>query len=254
MRSSPWLQQRRSESAPPAQRPRDPPSISAKDQDESTERLLRPTESALYRQSLYWKLDSFMDKGFHSWSKMDLFSDCKRCMWGPHGSIKSSCKIRPNDVTQIGLPPLSGQQCVVGDPIRSSLQTPLISTSMRTGRSRNPVRASMRYGVSTSNGHRTARGETSCSVNFPISQMARSATQYSINAWSHFFRDISDNIHNQQTVLLCQRKQRFERKTTQTWNRSHIINWLKECSIHRTGYYLYSILLKVLQIFVHFYL
>ncbi|GFR87668.1 hypothetical protein ElyMa_004229300 [Elysia marginata] len=114
MRSSPWYHQRRSESAPPNQRPKEPPTISQKQQDEITERISKPTESALYRKSLYWKLDSFMDRGFHSWSKMDLFDDCKRCMWTPDGTIKTnSCKIRPirtstsSSHLNFSLPPLA---------------------------------------------------------------------------------------------------------------------------------------------------
>ncbi|RUS90127.1 hypothetical protein EGW08_002094 [Elysia chlorotica] len=112
MRSSPWFHQRRSESAPPAQRPKEPPAMSQKEQEEITNRISKPTESALYRKSLYWKLDSFMDRGFHSWSKMDLFDDCKRCMWTHDGTIKnSSCKIRPIRTStslnpSLSLPPL----------------------------------------------------------------------------------------------------------------------------------------------------
>lgn len=106
MRSTPWFQPKRSDSAPPVKREKDPPNITMKEQDETTERLLRPTESVLNRQSLYWKLDSYMDRGFHSWSKMDLFADCKRCMWTGNGRLKKSCKIRPVNVT---LPPLIGQ-------------------------------------------------------------------------------------------------------------------------------------------------
>lgn len=113
MRSSPWFHQRRSESAPPNQRPKEPPAISQKEQNEITERISKPTESALYRKSLYWKLDSFMERGFHSWSKMDLFDDCKRCMWTPEGTIKAnSCKIRPIRTFtpshfNVSLPPLA---------------------------------------------------------------------------------------------------------------------------------------------------
>ena len=113
MRNSPWFHQRRSESAPPAQRPKEPPSISQKEQEEITERISKPTESALYRKSLYWKLDSFMERGFHSWSKMDLFDDYKRCMWTHDGTIKtSSCKIRPIRTSgpshlSVSLPPLA---------------------------------------------------------------------------------------------------------------------------------------------------
>ena len=35
-------------------------------------------------------------QGRHSWSKMELFEDCKKCLWTPSGSVKTtSCKIRP---------------------------------------------------------------------------------------------------------------------------------------------------------------
>ncbi|GFO06075.1 hypothetical protein PoB_003258000 [Plakobranchus ocellatus] len=115
MRSSPWFQPRRSESAPPTQRAREPPSISQKEQEEITERISRPTESALYRKSIFWKIDSFMDRGFHSWSKMDLFGDCKRCMWNQNGTVKASCKIRPiltstRSSKNFHLPPLASSE------------------------------------------------------------------------------------------------------------------------------------------------
>lgn len=129
MRDSPWYHQKRSESAPPANKVREPPTITAKEQNDITARLSRPTESALYRQSLFWKLDGFMDKGFHSWSKMDLFDDSKRCMWNKDGAIKRSCKIRPL-IKGRPLPPLmnSSRDIVkscngLRSPVRSECST-----------------------------------------------------------------------------------------------------------------------------------
>ncbi|XP_059163167.1 uncharacterized protein LOC131946425 [Physella acuta] len=110
MRNSPWIHQRGSDSAPPVSRPRDPPAISLSEQDEMVERVSRPTESALYRQSLYWKLDSYMDRGFHSWTKMDLFTDSKNSMYTPEGSIKKTCKIRPVQKVENRLPQLRNNQ------------------------------------------------------------------------------------------------------------------------------------------------
>ncbi|XP_005110770.1 uncharacterized protein LOC101857753 [Aplysia californica] len=193
MRSTPWFHQRRSESAPPVERPREPPSISAKEQDEVTERLLRPTESALYRQSLYWKLDSFMDRGFHSWSKMDLFSDCKRCMWTPDGSIKRSCKIRPLRTSQVALPPLSGRsqhhhnvlstESNGSETTRSSLQTPSTPASHRHSRARHrPSRGHVTWRIGLPpNGTNGIRGQqTRCSLPLPPKPSSRPATHYSI--------------------------------------------------------------------------
>ncbi|KAH9510026.1 hypothetical protein Btru_044862 [Bulinus truncatus] len=103
MRNSPWIQQPRSESAPPIQYLRDPPAISKKEQDEITERVSKPTESALYRKSLCWKLDSFMDRGYHSWTKLNLFKDWKNCMWTPVGSIKTTYKLRPHKLPVLNI-------------------------------------------------------------------------------------------------------------------------------------------------------
>lgn len=126
MRNSPWIQQPRSESAPPVHPVRDPPPISRKEQDEIIERLSRPTESALYRKSLCWKLDSFMDRGYHSWTKLDLFKDWKDCMWTPVGSLKTTYKLRPHRLP--GLTSGHGDDSNCG----STLETPrLCNTSER---------------------------------------------------------------------------------------------------------------------------
>ncbi|KAL8593841.1 hypothetical protein ACOMHN_065318 [Nucella lapillus] len=94
--NSPWTYPSRSESAPPVNRRKAPSSMSVDEQEALSARLSQPTESARFRRALFWKLDGYTDTGSHSWSKMELFEDCKKCMWTPTGSIKrSTCKIRP---------------------------------------------------------------------------------------------------------------------------------------------------------------
>ncbi|KAK6172860.1 hypothetical protein SNE40_016434 [Patella caerulea] len=58
-------------------------------------RVSRPTESSLCKRSLPVTLSSYMERGRHSWSKMELFSDVKKCMWSDSGEIKRTCKLRP---------------------------------------------------------------------------------------------------------------------------------------------------------------
>ncbi|XP_060078838.1 chitin deacetylase 7-like [Ylistrum balloti] len=66
------------------------------EQDELTRRVGRPTTSSRAKVSQTWKLENtFMENGRHSWSKMELFEDCKKCMWTEGGARKVSCKIRP---------------------------------------------------------------------------------------------------------------------------------------------------------------
>jgi len=193
MRSTPWFQQPRSESAPPVQRPKEGSTVSAKDQEEITNRLMRPTESALYRQSLYWKLDSFMDRGFHSWSKMDLFSDSKRCMWTPHGSVKRSCKIRPIHPAMGSLPPLVTGDCTSREgegsaTSRSSLHTPATPSSHRSLSTRHSLRPRGRGVVTWKmggasggvGGARSVQCHVRSSLPLPPPPISRSATQYSI--------------------------------------------------------------------------
>ena len=65
---------------------------------ELNKRLLRPTTSSNAKKSKAWKLENtFMEQGRHSWSKMELFEDCKKCVWTNGGSIKHSCKTRPTE-------------------------------------------------------------------------------------------------------------------------------------------------------------
>ncbi|KAL8612922.1 hypothetical protein ACOMHN_034999 [Nucella lapillus] len=94
--SSPWFQQKKSEGTSSATRPKAPSSMSVEEQEALSARLSKPTESARQRRALFWKMEGFMDTGRHSWNKMELFEDCKKCMWSPSGAIKrESCKIRP---------------------------------------------------------------------------------------------------------------------------------------------------------------
>ena len=73
-------------------------SMSEADIDELNKRLLRPTTSSNAKKAHSWKLENtFMDQGKHAWSKMELFEDCKKCMWTTGGTVKPSCKIRPMD-------------------------------------------------------------------------------------------------------------------------------------------------------------
>ncbi|XP_076446464.1 uncharacterized protein LOC143283920 [Babylonia areolata] len=97
--SSPWFQQKRSDNTPTPPRPKPPSAMSVVEQEALSARLSKPTESARQRSALYWKMDGFMDTGRHSWNKMELFEDCKKCMWTPSGAIKrDTCKIRPTHV------------------------------------------------------------------------------------------------------------------------------------------------------------
>ncbi|XP_076467557.1 uncharacterized protein LOC143298564 [Babylonia areolata] len=94
--ASPWFHRSRSDIAQPVSRPKAPSTMSVDEQEALSARLSQPTESARYRRALFWKLDGYTEGGRHAWSKMELFEDCKRCMWTPSGSIKvTSCKIRP---------------------------------------------------------------------------------------------------------------------------------------------------------------
>lgn len=72
--------------------------------DELNKRLLRPTTSSKAKGSPAWKLDqTFMEQGRHSWAKMELFEDCKKCMWTSGGAIKKSCKTRPTEKKMEGM-------------------------------------------------------------------------------------------------------------------------------------------------------
>ncbi|CAL1539760.1 unnamed protein product [Lymnaea stagnalis] len=127
MRNSPWLHQSRSDSAQPIAWQRDPPSISKGEQDDMVDRISRPTESALYRQSLYWKLDSFMDRGRASWTKMNLFDDYQRCMWTPEGAVKNTCKIRPHE--KVRLPNVTSRHLQTSQSVDSSTHGKAINVS-----------------------------------------------------------------------------------------------------------------------------
>lgn len=71
-------------------------SLSESEIEELNKRLLRPTTSSNAKRTKAWKLDNtFMDQGRHSWAKMELFEDCKKCIWTRNGTIKHTCKTRP---------------------------------------------------------------------------------------------------------------------------------------------------------------
>lgn len=104
--ASPWFQQRnpmvsQAATAAAATVPeRAPSTMTEMEMEELNRRLLRPTTSSRAKVNQSWKLDNtFMDKDRHAWSKMELFEDCKKCMWTNQGTIKSSCKIRPLNPT-----------------------------------------------------------------------------------------------------------------------------------------------------------
>ena len=64
--------------------------------DDLLRRVGKPTLSSKAKVNQSWKLENtFMETGRHSWSKMELFEDVKKCMWTPSGGIKKSCKLRP---------------------------------------------------------------------------------------------------------------------------------------------------------------
>ncbi|KAL4229851.1 hypothetical protein ACF0H5_010243 [Mactra antiquata] len=98
--SSPWFHQTGSGHDIHAHPPKSPSqgSMSEAEIEELNKRLLRPTTSSKAKKSQAWKLDNtFMEQGRHAWAKMELFEDCKKCMWTNDGTIKHSCKTRPLD-------------------------------------------------------------------------------------------------------------------------------------------------------------
>lgn len=71
-------------------------SMSEAEMEELNKRLLRPTTSSNAKKTKAWKLENtFMEQGRHSWAKMELFEDCKKCIWTNNGTIKHTCKTRP---------------------------------------------------------------------------------------------------------------------------------------------------------------
>ncbi|KAH3838373.1 uncharacterized protein LOC127879343 [Dreissena polymorpha] len=79
-------------------------SMSEAEIEELNKRLLRPTTSSNAKRSPSWKLDqTFMEQGRHSWAKMELFEDCKKCLWTSGGAIKKSCKTRPTEKKMEGM-------------------------------------------------------------------------------------------------------------------------------------------------------
>lgn len=98
--SSPWFQQTGSATMLIPQGPRSASQGSMSDQEitELTKRLSRPTTSSQAKKTQSWKLENnFMEQGRHSWAKMELFEDCKKCIWTNSGTVKHSCKIRPTE-------------------------------------------------------------------------------------------------------------------------------------------------------------
>lgn len=78
-------------------------SMSEAEIEELNKRLLRPTTSSNAKKTQAWKLDNtFIEMGRHSWAKMELFEDCKKCMWTHDGTIKHSCKTRPIEKKMAG--------------------------------------------------------------------------------------------------------------------------------------------------------
>lgn len=96
--SSPWFQQTGSATMLQPHVVRSPSSNSMSDKEisELTTRVSRPTTSSQAKKTQSWKLqNNFMEQGRHSWAKMELFEDCKKCIWTPSGTVKHTCKIRP---------------------------------------------------------------------------------------------------------------------------------------------------------------
>ncbi|KAK3099899.1 hypothetical protein FSP39_011480 [Pinctada imbricata] len=105
--TSPWFQQRnplaaQAVAAIPAT-PRAPSNMTEAEVEKITERVGKPTRASRAKINQSWKLENtFMDSGRHSWAKMELYADCKKCMWRDNGSIKqNSCKIRPIVPTKV---------------------------------------------------------------------------------------------------------------------------------------------------------
>ncbi|KAL3878622.1 hypothetical protein ACJMK2_030992 [Sinanodonta woodiana] len=97
--SSPWFHQSSANQAIPpvvVRTPASQSSMSEAEMEEINKRLSRPTTSSAAKISMSWKLqNTYMEKGRHSWEKMELFEDCKKCIWTKNGTVKPSCKIRP---------------------------------------------------------------------------------------------------------------------------------------------------------------
>jgi hypothetical protein len=105
--SSPWFHQTSGQAIPPTgtlvaaqqpvadKSPSNTPPMTEAEMEELNKRLSRPTASSTNKRLMAYKLDSYMDRGRHSWAKMTLFQDCKKCMWTEGGTIKSTGKIGP---------------------------------------------------------------------------------------------------------------------------------------------------------------
>ncbi|XP_063414081.1 uncharacterized protein LOC134696297 [Mytilus trossulus] len=64
--------------------------------DDLLKRVAKPTLASKAKVNQSWKLEnSFMETGRHSWAKMELFEDVKKCMWTQGGGVKKACKLRP---------------------------------------------------------------------------------------------------------------------------------------------------------------
>ncbi len=61
------------------------------------EDLRRPTASSQAKCERPWMkryyVPDFKEKDRHSWSKMDLFVDCHKCMYTQNGTVKNGKKI-----------------------------------------------------------------------------------------------------------------------------------------------------------------
>ena len=74
-----------------------PLGVSKEEQERAVEHLRRPTRSSLAKQDSAevkrLHIPTFLDNERHSWSKMNYFQDCHRCLWTNQGKIKQGKKI-----------------------------------------------------------------------------------------------------------------------------------------------------------------
>lgn len=93
---SPWFEQAGQAVAAVATARSTSSSMKESEMDELLKRVAKPTLSSKAKVNQSWKLEnSFMETGRHSWAKMELFEDVKKCMWTGSGGVKQSCKLRP---------------------------------------------------------------------------------------------------------------------------------------------------------------
>ncbi|XP_046544455.1 uncharacterized protein LOC124254656 [Haliotis rubra] len=66
------------------------PVMDGEDIDALTQRLMKPTRASQAKTSLHWKMDTYLDRGRHAWSKMELCEDNKKCLWTSNGTVKKT--------------------------------------------------------------------------------------------------------------------------------------------------------------------